>query len=138
MTTFDYFGWSQGCLHYINNETPDDDEEIDGDGFGCTEPSFCGVLIWVLEDYERQQWVLKDTVSFSKLFGESYVDNYDVVGIHPDHSLVFLVQFWDQKLISYHMGSKEVRDLCTLGHDYECITPYVPCFSELLAPENKQ
>ncbi|XP_066391982.1 F-box protein At2g23160-like [Miscanthus floridulus] len=92
-TLFDYIGRSQGCLHYTNHEM--DDEGFDGDG----------LLIWVLEDYERQQWVLKDT---------------------------------GQKLISYHMDSKEVRDLCTLEHGYECITPYVPCFSELLALENKQ
>ncbi|CAD6220792.1 unnamed protein product [Miscanthus lutarioriparius] len=106
-TLFDYIGRSQGCLHYINHEM--DDEGFDGDG----------LLIWVLEDYERQQWVLKDTVSYSKLFGERNChkdidSDYNAVGIHPDQSLVFLVQ--GQKLISYHMVSKEVRDLCTLEH----------------------
>jgi hypothetical protein len=91
------------------------------------------LLIWVLQDYDRQQWVLKDSVRLSELFGERnhHMDtNYNVVGIHPDHSLVFLVQHWDLKLILYNMDSKEVRDLCTLGHDYMCIAPYVPYFSE--------
>uniref|UniRef100_A0A0A9AHJ6 Uncharacterized protein n=1 Tax=Arundo donax TaxID=35708 RepID=A0A0A9AHJ6_ARUDO len=63
--------------------------------------------------------------------------DYNVVTIHPDHNLVFLVQHLDRKLISYDMDSKEVCDLCTLGHSYRSITPYVPCFSELADLKNK-
>jgi F-box interacting protein len=131
-----YIGQSQGCLYYICHE-----QLVFSTGWVLER-----LLIWVLEDYDRQQWVLKDSVSFSKLFGERNChmnSNYNVVGIHPDHSLVFLVQHWDQKLISYNMDSKEVCDLCTLGHGYKRITdlftrghgykritPYVPYFSE--------
>ncbi|KAF8749737.1 hypothetical protein HU200_012555 [Digitaria exilis] len=94
-----------------------------------------------VRDYDTRQWVLKDTVSFSKLFGENYYkmdSDYNEVAIHPDHNLVYLVQHRNQKLLSYNMDSKQVRDVCTLGHDYRCITPYVPYFSELSSLENNQ
>ena len=121
-----YIGQSQGCLYYICSE-----QEVICDDFGRTGQVWDRLLIWVLQDYDRKQWVLKDSVSLSKLFGkENCHIYYNVVGIHPDHSLVFLVQHWDQKLISYNMDSKEACDLCTLGHGYKHITPYVPYFSE--------
>ncbi|KAG0541955.1 hypothetical protein BDA96_02G060800 [Sorghum bicolor] len=70
------------------------------------------------QDYDRQQWVLKDSVRLSELFGER------------NHHMDTNYNHWDLKLILYNMDSKEVRDLCTLGHDYMCIAPYVPYFSE--------
>ncbi|CAM0151082.1 unnamed protein product [Urochloa decumbens] len=97
------------------------------------------VCIWVLEDYDTQQWKLKHTVSFLELFGKVNCRmGYKVIAIHPDHNLLFLVQHWNQKLISYDMDSREVRDLCTLAHGYGSITPYVPFFLESEAFENKE
>ncbi|KAK8459075.1 hypothetical protein SEVIR_2G069001v4 [Setaria viridis] len=99
------------------------------------------LLIWVLEDYDTQRWVLKHTISLLKLFGKKVSfqmdSDYSVVTIHPDRNLVFFVQHWNQKLISYDMDSREVCDICTLPHGYESITPYVPYFSELASLENK-
>ncbi|XP_025802090.1 uncharacterized protein LOC112881561 [Panicum hallii] len=79
----DYVGQSQGRLHYIYLQQ----EMFD---LGCKEGRR-NELIWVLEDYDTKQWVLKDT-------------------------------HCNRKLISYHMDSKEVSHLCTLGHGYRCIT----------------
>lgn len=95
--------------------------------------------IWVLEDYHTEEWVLKHTVSILQLFGKMSCrfDSYEVVTIHPDHNLVFFVEYGDRKLISYDMDTKEVSDVCTLGRGYGRITPYVPCFSDLSVLENK-
>jgi hypothetical protein len=70
------------------------------------------------------EWVLKDTVSFLKLFGQT-INGFEVVAIHPDQNLVFL-QHFNWELISYNMDSKEMCHLCTLGTSYPSITPYVP------------
>ncbi|PAN09920.1 hypothetical protein PAHAL_2G058000 [Panicum hallii] len=43
-----YIGHSQGRLHYINNEVDAHDQS-------------CELSIWVLQDYDRQEWLLKDT-----------------------------------------------------------------------------
>jgi hypothetical protein len=128
----DYVGQSQGRLHYIYLQQ----EMFD---LGCKEGRR-NELIWVLEDYDTKQWVLKDTVSFFHLFGKrscQVFKDYNVVAIHPDHNLVYLVQHCNRKLISYHMDSKEVSHLCTLGHGYRCITRYVPYYLELSVLENK-
>ncbi|CAL4949070.1 unnamed protein product [Urochloa decumbens] len=61
-----------------------------------------GISIWVLQDYDTEEWVLKQNVSFLKLFGQSkcriHVD-YNVVAIHPDCNWVFLVHHRNRKLI---------------------------------------
>ncbi|CAL5090929.1 unnamed protein product [Urochloa decumbens] len=124
----DYVGQSQGRLHCIYHADQSYLEEHP------PEKRSYELFIWVLEDFETQQWVLKDTVSFLHLFGKRICrifKDYNVVAIHPDHNLVYLVQHCNRKLISYNMDTKEVRHLCTLEQGYRCITPYVPCFSEL-------
>ncbi|CAN6165374.1 unnamed protein product [Urochloa humidicola] len=92
------------------------------------------VFIWVLEDYDANKWILRDNVSFSQLFGRmscSLIADWDVVAIHPNHSLIFFVQYSDKKLISYDIDRKEVHALCTLGHGYRrSVTPYIPYFAE--------
>ncbi|RLN34687.1 hypothetical protein C2845_PM03G22050 [Panicum miliaceum] len=106
----DYVGQSQGRSHYIYHE----EETFD---LRCEQGRSDELLIWVLEDYDTQQWVLKDTVSFLRLFGKrccQIFKDYDVVAIHPDHNLVYLVHHCNSKLISYDMDSKEVSHLCTL------------------------
>ncbi|KAG2585874.1 hypothetical protein PVAP13_5NG014136 [Panicum virgatum] len=88
--------------------------------------------VWVLEDYDTQEWILKHNVSSSQFFGflSRIVEDFDIVAIHPDHNSIILVQHWDQKLVSYNIDSKELRALCTLGKGYLLLTPYVPCFKE--------
>ena len=82
---------------------------------------------------ELSIWVLEHTVSFSELFGKKscqFGSDYNVTTIHPDQNLVFFVQHWDYKLISYDMDRKEVCTLCTVGCYYGFIAPYAPYFSE--------
>jgi hypothetical protein len=58
--------------------------------------------------------------------------DYLVAAMHPDSNLLFFVQRWDCKMVSYDIDSQEVHALDTdFHHDYE-ITPYVPYVSELL------
>lgn len=48
------------------------------------------LLIWVLEDYDTQRWVLKHTISLLKLFGKKVSfqmdSDYSVRGHHPSRS----------------------------------------------------
>ena len=129
----DYVGQSQGRLHLIYHADLGHDEI-------SPEQQSNELFIWVLEDYDTEEWVLKDTVSFLKLFGKitgQTIDGFEVVAIHPDHNLVFLIQHYKDDLISYNMDSKVVCRLCTLDPGYVPIFPYVPYFLELSALENK-
>jgi hypothetical protein len=91
-----YVAQSQGCLHYI------------------MQAADAQLSIWVLEDYDTQEWVLKHSVSFMELFGKSrqcrasHKNGYSVVGMHPDGNVVFIVQNWNLKFISYDMDHKLV------------------------------
>ncbi|TVU42513.1 hypothetical protein EJB05_08924, partial [Eragrostis curvula] len=127
-----FIGQSQGLLHCISGhrkieEGPD---------------YITGLSIWVLEDYDAEQWVLKLSVSCSQLFGEMScrIDELDVVAIHPDHSLVFIVHSYNQKLISYDMDTMEVCSHQALGHGCRSVVPYVPYFVKLptLVPRHTQ
>ncbi|CAN6171201.1 unnamed protein product [Urochloa humidicola] len=122
----DFVGQSHGYLYCISGDIDDSDM--------MTELS-----IWVLEDYHTEEWVLKHSVSILQLFGKTSCrfDSYEVVTIHPDRDLVFFVEYGDNKLMSYEMGSKEVCDVCTLGRGYGRIAPYIPYFSDLSVLENK-
>ncbi|WVZ62209.1 hypothetical protein U9M48_011979 [Paspalum notatum var. saurae] len=112
-----HVGQSQGRLCCMGNDMEDNSAKIN---------------IWVLEDYDKEEWVMKHTVSYSHLFGISRWQlgfDYNVVAIHPDRNLVFIV-VRRRRLISYNMESNEVQALCTFGHGYREMTPYVPYFSE--------
>ena len=116
---YDYVGQSQGHLHLIYHAYLD----LDCDEIPPENQSY-ELFIWVLEDYDTEEWVLKDTVSFLKLFGKitgQTIDGFEVVAIHPDHNLVFLIQHYKDELISYNIYSKEVCRLCTL--DPGCVCP---------------
>ena len=135
----DYIGQSQGKLHCIYHEQGLEVDDDDTDLVGAKGWSY-ELCIWVLEDYDTPQWVLKHTVSCLELFGRVNCrkgSGYNVIAIHPDHNLIFLVQNWNQRLISFDMDRREVCDLCTLARGYGSITPYVPFFSELAALESK-
>nr|CAB3455903.1 unnamed protein product [Digitaria exilis] len=126
-----FVGQSKGLLHCVSVS-----EHPDGNSGHMTELS-----VWVLEDYNTEEWKLKHTVSFSELFGKrscQFASDYNVVTIHPDQNLVFFIQHWDYKLISYDMDHKEVGALCTVGCYYSVISPYVPYFSETPALSKKE
>nr|TKW30875.1 hypothetical protein SEVIR_2G066700v2 [Setaria viridis] len=118
-----FIGQSQGCLHCISGLGKEKAEVGDF--------QFTGLSIWVLEDYDAEEWVLKHNVSFLQLFGtKNYVSpfHYVVVAFHPDRNLVFFVDQWEHKLIAYDLDSREVCVLCTLGQVRSCMNLYVPCF----------
>ncbi|TVU41218.1 hypothetical protein EJB05_14718, partial [Eragrostis curvula] len=126
-----FVGQSQGRLHCISESYNPE---------GHPDHNFSQITIWVLEDYNSDEWSVKNSVSSLQLFGRISLDQYkyNVVAIHPDRNLVFFVQHWDRKLISYNMDSKEVRDVCTLEDGSESIAPYVPRFSDSPVLTNKQ
>ena len=118
-----FVGQSKGLLHCFSVSG-----HPDGNSCHMTELS-----IWVLKDYDAEEWELKHTVSFLELFGKrscKFVSDYHVVTLHPEYNLIYFVQHWDYKLVSYDMDCKELHNLCTVGCDYGSITPYVPYFSE--------
>ena len=126
-----YIGHSQGRLHYIKYEVDAHDCE------NCYELS-----IWVLQDYDRQEWLLKDTMSFPKLSGKhsciGSMLEFFVVAIHQDCNVVFILQPLN-RLIAYDMDRKEVSVIATFEHDNlgVRIAPYVPYFLESQALANK-
>ncbi|CAD6226427.1 unnamed protein product [Miscanthus lutarioriparius] len=120
-----FFGQSQGHLHCISSNV-----KFQGCIFHFTQLS-----VWVLEDYDTQEWILKHNVSCSQLFGSrSGQINFDIVAIHADHNSIILAQHRNHKLVSYYMDSKELHNF---GHAYCSLTPYVPYFSESSVLANK-
>jgi hypothetical protein len=124
-----FIGQSQGHLHCISTNMQSQDFNF----------HFTQLSVWVLEDYDTQEWTLKHNVSFSQLFGSLScpIDNHDIMVIHLNHNSIILVQHWNQKLVSYDMDSKELHVVCTLGEGYRSITPYVPYFMESPVPATK-
>ncbi|KAG2632104.1 hypothetical protein PVAP13_2NG064246 [Panicum virgatum] len=126
-----YMGHSQGRLHYINKEF---------NSHGCNQSYV--LSIWVLQDYDRQEWLLKDTVSFLKLSGKKSctgsMSDFSVVAIHQDCNVVFILQSLN-RLIAYDMNRKEVSVIATFEHESRGarIAPYIPYFSESPALANK-
>lgn len=91
--------------------------------------------IWVLQDYGKEEWKLKDTVNFRVVFEESddRIDpksDFQVVCIHPDRNVVFFNHAL--RLIAYDMDRKEASVVTTLGDENQFwyFARYVPCFSE--------
>lgn len=125
-----YIGQSQGFLHCITKRS-----------LGFYEESY-ELFIWVLQDYDTQEWVLKDIVSSVLLFGEKFprsvVLDSEVAGIHLDCNVVFFTSYCNRKLIAYDMDRKEVSVINTYKHiDRLRIVRYVPCFSESPALSNR-
>ncbi|KAL6647568.1 hypothetical protein ACP70R_015005 [Stipagrostis hirtigluma subsp. patula] len=126
-----YLVHSQERLHYIN-------QEFDADG-----KQSCELSIWVLEDYDTQEWVLKHTVAFLKLFGKKnciyYENDFRFLGMHPDCNVVFFVQPSNLELISYDMDRQEVSVIGAFKNDYWRMraVPYVPYFKDSMALTNK-
>lgn len=116
-----FLGQSQEHLYCISTY-------LEGEGFYHS-----GISIWVLQDYDREEWQLKCDVSL-KLFGKTKCRvhaDYNVVAIHPDCNWVFLVQHCNKKLIAYDMDNKKVHALRSLTHSRRFCIPYIPCYSEL-------
>ncbi|KAL6880078.1 hypothetical protein ACP4OV_011643 [Aristida adscensionis] len=127
---------SQGSLHFVMCVRP---------GHGrLSEAAPLKLLVWVLEDYDAGEWVLKHTVSFPELFGRiacQFRVEYSVVAVHPDGNWVFFLRHWDRKLAAYDMDRREVLDVGDLGlgdeDGDELPTPYVPLYMKLPMLTNK-
>ncbi|RCV19221.1 hypothetical protein SETIT_3G366900v2 [Setaria italica] len=115
---------SQGRLHYANFEADDEDEVV-------------RLVVYVLEDYDNQQWTLKHSAEAEYVLGRTSSNlfrDFELVAIHPDCNIIFYTVGWDKTLMSYDMDRRRVQVICTLGQDTrERYLPYVPWFSELQA-----
>ncbi|KAK1630800.1 hypothetical protein QYE76_005115 [Lolium multiflorum] len=106
----DYNGFiqqSQGRLHYANFE---EDEEHE----------LTRLVVYVLEDYENQQWALKHTAEASDVLGfPCYLvrGDFEWVAIHPDCNMIFYTMEPDKTLMSYDMDRRQAEVICTLGPD---------------------
>ncbi|CAO2202076.1 unnamed protein product [Urochloa humidicola] len=97
--------------------------------------------VWVLEDYNSENWSLKHNVNPLLMFGEHYYskfgDNFSVISIHPEHDTIFMVCGTDKRLVSYEMGHMRLRSVSQfLCHSSSPYIPYVPLFSGSLAEEH--
>ncbi|CAN6180742.1 unnamed protein product [Urochloa humidicola] len=136
-----YFGESQGKLHYMTREK-----------LNAGEREY-KLSIWVLQDYDAHEWVLKGTVNTNDVFGANNgrdgMEEFEVVDIHQQRNVVFfnhylehkrvgihdghavmIVHSLEHKLVAYNMDNKEVSTIATFD-DQECLlctARYVPYF----------
>ena len=98
------------------------------------------LLIWVLEDYDSEVWVLKHSVSPFDLLGVKYVHRgirFHIIAHLPQRNMIFLVYGHDKELMSYEMDSGKVQLIRHLGNgSMGPYFPYVPLYSEELADWN--
>ncbi|KAF6997265.1 hypothetical protein CFC21_013506 [Triticum aestivum] len=111
---------SQGCLHFATF--------VKTDGMVL-------LVVFVLENYRGQEWILKHSTDASYIFGEGEIDlilGFQWVAMHPDCNVIFLTVGWDNTLVSYDMDHHKVQEICDLGRDDSPrYLPYVPLYSEL-------
>ncbi|CAL5078867.1 unnamed protein product [Urochloa decumbens] len=119
-----YFGESQGKLHFMTEKILNDDHEYK-----------YKLFIWVLQDYNAQEWVLKCTVNSHEVFGENSAKEgsmeFEVVGIHQDRNVIFFTHpSGRHKLVAYDMDREELCTIATFD-DQEWLMDtarYVPFF----------
>ncbi|XP_037473244.1 F-box protein At5g07610-like [Triticum dicoccoides] len=112
---------SQGYLHFVS--------------FLETDDGMVQLVVYVLENYRSQEWILKHSTDASCIFGEREIDliqAFQWVAMHPDCNMIFLTVGWDNTLVSYDMDHHKVQEICDLGgDDNPRYLPYVPLYSEL-------
>ncbi|KAM3193864.1 hypothetical protein ACQJBY_070482 [Aegilops geniculata] len=113
---------SQGCLHYAGFDTDDDD--------------VVRLLVYVLKDYDRKEWILKHSVETSHLLGGRHIEyldeDFDWIAIHPECDLIFFaVAQEDITFMCYDMDSGQVKVMCNLEDSNQAYFPYVPLYEEL-------
>jgi F-box interacting protein len=120
-TLHTYIGVSQGHLYSVNHDR-----------------SGHKIAVWVLEDYDSGQWILKYTFSTydlpEPLFLQLQPYNIMVIiAVHPERNLIYLAIGPQRSIISIDMDSRAVHAIRTLGHyARHPYLPYIPCFSEWL------
>jgi len=117
-----YLGQSQGHLHCMTLES--DNKKLS---------------TWVLQDYDTQEWVLKNTMCTLDVFGEREMPDFQVVDIHQDCNVVFIFHQLSHELIAYNMDRKEASVIATIeDHKFRPkFARYIPYFSESPALTNK-
>ncbi|CAD6220799.1 unnamed protein product [Miscanthus lutarioriparius] len=128
-----FIGQSQGRLHCISDYFIDKDKDWRDRMI---------MHVHVLQDYDAEKWIKKFGIWGGELSGreECRIKDYEVVAIHPDGNFVYFVDHRKGELIQHHMSRQyeKVLRLCTLGHNYRAVTPYVPCFSRSSALETDE
>lgn len=84
---------SQGCLHYANLHRGED-------GFSDR------LAVYVLQDYEKKEWILKHRVDTFDLTKSKHVvsdGGFDWIVIHPQYNLIYFTLGWDSTFICYDM-----------------------------------
>ena len=111
------------------------------------------LLVWKLEHYGADNWILKHVVDMEELFGRMNIkvgselcdEEYRVIIVNPEWNFIFLVRK-DRTLIAYDMDSRTVhvihaRVICFcrsrgrfhMNRPY--YLPYVPLFIESLVEQ---
>ncbi|KAM0874567.1 hypothetical protein ACQ4PT_037349 [Festuca glaucescens] len=116
-----FIQWSQGCLHYANF-------------YGDEDNVVVRLAVYVLENYESKEWILKHTVETSYVFGGIDVTldwDFKWVGIHPQCNLIFFTAGWVTTLMCYNMDHRQVKVIRSLEDGKPPYLPYVPLYAEL-------
>jgi len=98
---------SQGRLHYANFQTYEDG-------------AVTRLVVYVLENYESGEWLLKHSVETECLFGgmeyclyrgvdHTMDEGFDWIAIHPECNLIFFTVGWENKFMCYSMYSRQVK-----------------------------
>lgn len=92
------------------------------------------VAIWRLEDYDTQQWALKQSFRADKVLDLAKLE-YQLLGFHPDRDTFFLVSSGlyggdAASLVSWDMRRRQICDILDLEKGSVLpYLPYVPLFS---------
>jgi F-box interacting protein len=125
---------SQGRLHYANIQRYENG-------------AITKLEVYVLENYESKQWILKHSVDTSCLFeGEDHclyrgIDpsmdgGFDWVAIHPECNIIFVTIGWEYKLMCYSMDRRQVKMISKLIDGRPPYLPYLPLYAELQSLQN--
>ncbi|KAM3193863.1 hypothetical protein ACQJBY_070481 [Aegilops geniculata] len=114
---------SQGRLHYANFQRAEDGATIK-------------LVIYVLENYQSREWILKHSVDTSHIFGETDSQfrldgDFEWIGIHPECNMIFFNFGWFVTFTCYNMDSGQVKLISGLIDGKPPYMPYVPLYAEL-------
>ncbi|XBI42202.1 hypothetical protein VPH35_126562 [Triticum aestivum] len=88
--------------------------------------------IYVLENYQDEQWILKHSIETSSVFGWTDLcldGDLDFVAIHLECNLVFFIA-GGITLICYNMDNRQVKVISHLAGGKPLFLPYVPLYTE--------
>ncbi|KAM0915148.1 hypothetical protein ACQ4PT_011048 [Festuca glaucescens] len=125
---------SQDRLHYANFQRFEDG-------------AVTRLVVYVLENYESKEWILKHSIETSCLFGgieyclvrgiDYPMDGgFDWVAIDPECNLLFFTIGWENKFMCYSMDRRQVKMISKLVDGKPPYLPYVPLYAELQSLQN--